>query len=152
MMVWFCPNWSGRNIPQGIYSHDEVRQPGLYLWWRHQIETFSASLALCAGNSPVPANSPHKGQWRGALMFSLICVWINGWVNNRETGDLRLHRGHYDVIVMNLVKVSLWGWGQSYCCCNANGRRFICVYGIIYFPSTKLMMQTSTTQPKGHMT
>ena len=34
-------------------------------------------------------NSPHKGQWCGALMFSLICVWINGWVNNREAGDLR---------------------------------------------------------------
>ena len=33
-------------------------------------------------------------------MFSLICVWINGWVNNREAGDLRRHRGHYDVNVM----------------------------------------------------
>ena len=44
------------------------------LWWRHQIETFSALLALCAGNSPVTVNSPHKGQWRGTLMFSLICA------------------------------------------------------------------------------
>ena len=44
--------------------------------------------------------SPHKGQWRGALMISLICVWINDWVNNREAGDLRRHRAHYDVIVM----------------------------------------------------
>ena len=70
------------------------------IWWRHQMETFSALLALCAGNSPVPVNSPHKGQWRGALMFSLICVWINGWVNSREAGDLRRHRGHYDVNVM----------------------------------------------------
>ena len=33
-------------------------------------------------------------------MFSLICVWINDWVNNREAGDLRRHRPHYDVIVM----------------------------------------------------
>ena len=73
-------------------------------WWRHQLETFSAWLALCAGNSPVPVNSPHKGQWRGALMFSLICVWINGWVNNREAGDLRRHRGHYDVIVMKIAR------------------------------------------------
>ena len=40
-----------------------------------------------------------NGQWRGALMFSLICVWINGWVNNREAGDLRRHRAHNDVIV-----------------------------------------------------
>ena len=43
---------------------------------------------------------PHTGQWRGALMFSLICAWINGWVNNREAGDLRCYRAHYDVIVM----------------------------------------------------
>ena len=53
-------------------------------WWRHQMETFSALLALCAGNSPVPVNSPHKGQWRGALMFSLICPRLNDWVNNRR--------------------------------------------------------------------
>ena len=72
-------------------------------WWRHQMETFSALLALCAGNSPVLVNSPHKGQWRGALMFSLICAWINDWVNNREAGDLRRHRGHYDVHVMHCV-------------------------------------------------
>ena len=50
-----------------------------------------------------PVNSPHKGQWRGALMFSLICVWINGWVNNRETGDLRRYRARYDVIVMSCL-------------------------------------------------
>ena len=43
--------------------------------------------------------SPHKGQWHGALMFSLICVSINDWVNNRETGDLRRYRAHYDVTV-----------------------------------------------------
>ena len=42
----------------------------------------------------------HKGQWREALMFSLICACINGSVNNREAGDLRRHRGHYDVTVM----------------------------------------------------
>ena len=47
-----------------------------------------------------PVNSPHKGQWGGALMFSLICAWIDGWVNHREGGDLRRHRAHYDVTVM----------------------------------------------------
>ena len=47
-----------------------------------------------------PVNSPHKGQWREALMFPLICGWINGWVNNREAGDLRRQCSHYDVIVM----------------------------------------------------
>ena len=47
-----------------------------------------------------PANFPHKGHWRGVLMFSLICAWINGWVNNREAGDLRHHRAHYDVTLI----------------------------------------------------
>ena len=42
----------------------------------------------------------HRWQWRGTLMFSLICVWINGWVNDREAGDLRRYRAHYDVTVM----------------------------------------------------
>ena len=75
-------------------------------WWRHQMETFSALLALCAGNSPVPVNSPHKSQWRGVLMFSLICAWINDWVNNRQAGDLRRHCGHYDVNVMYVPYLS----------------------------------------------
>ena len=44
-----------------------------------------------------PMNSPHKGQWRGALMFSLICTWKNGSVNSRDTGDLRHSCAHYDV-------------------------------------------------------
>ena len=46
-----------------------------------------------------PVNSLNKGQWRGAL----ICVWINDWVNNREAGDLRRYRAHYDVIVMSPI-------------------------------------------------
>ena len=32
-------------------THDYICIP----WWRHQMETFSALLAICAGNSPVPA-------------------------------------------------------------------------------------------------
>ena len=68
-------------------------------WWRHQMEPFSG-LPFFA-NSPVTGEFPaHKGQWRGALMFSLICAWINGWVSNREAGDLRRHRDHYDVTVI----------------------------------------------------
>ena len=47
-----------------------------------------------------PVNSPHKGQWRGALVFSLMYAWINDWVNNREAGDLRRYRSHYVVTVM----------------------------------------------------
>ena len=46
-------------------------------WWRHQMETFCVLLALCVGNSPVPVISPHKDQWRRALMSSLICARMN---------------------------------------------------------------------------
>ena len=41
-----------------------------------------------------------RGQWRGALMLSLICTWINGRVSNGEAGDLSRHPAHYAVIVM----------------------------------------------------
>ena len=64
--------------------------------WQH----FPRYWPFVQGIHRSPVNSPHKGQWRGALMFSLICAWINGCVNNREAGDLRRYRAHYDVIVM----------------------------------------------------
>ena len=64
--------------------------------WKH----FPRKWPFVRGIHRGPVNSPHKGQWRGALMFSLICVWTNGWVNNGDADDLRRHRAHYDVIVM----------------------------------------------------
>ena len=66
------------------------------LKWKH----FPRNWPFVRGIHRSPVKSPHKGQWRGALMFTLICARINGWVNNREAGDLRRHRAHYDVIVM----------------------------------------------------
>ena len=81
------------------WGPNEVIQHGL-AWWRHQMETLSALLVLCAENSPVTGEFPHKGKWRGVLMFSLICARINVWVHNREAGDLRRHRAYYVVIVM----------------------------------------------------
>ena len=70
-------------------------------YWRHQMETFSALLAICAGNSPVTGEFPTPRPVTRALMFSLISAWINGWVNNGEAGDLRRRRAHYDVTVMS---------------------------------------------------
>ena len=75
-------------------------------WWFMMTSsngnTFRVTGPLCGEftGPRSPVNSPHKGKWRGALMFSLICVWINGWVNNREAGDLRHNRAHYYVTVM----------------------------------------------------
>ena len=86
------------NIPQPSitriilkpFIHDDV------IKWKH----FPRYWPFVRGIHRAPGKSPHKGQWRGALMFSLICVWINGWVNTREADDLRCHRAHYDVTVM----------------------------------------------------
>ena len=67
--------------------HDDV------IKWKH----FPRYWPFVWGIHRWPVNSPHKGQWRGALMFWLICAWINGWVNIRKAGNLRHHRVHYDV-------------------------------------------------------
>ena len=71
-------------------QHDDV------IKWKH----FPRYWPFVRGIHRWPVNSAHKGQWRRALMFSLICLWINCWVNNCEAGDLRCHRGHYGVTVM----------------------------------------------------
>ena len=71
-------------------SHDGV------IKWKH----FPRHWPFVRGIHRPPVNSPYKGQWRGALIISLIYTWINGWVNIRKAGDLRRHRAHYDVTVM----------------------------------------------------
>ena len=78
--------------PHG-WSHDDV------IKWKH----FPRYWPFVRRIHQSQVNSPHKGQCRGAVTFSLICVWINDWVNNREAGNLRRHNGHYDVIVMSSV-------------------------------------------------
>ena len=72
------------------HTHDDV------IKWKH----FPRYWPFVRGIHRFPVNFPHKGQWRGALMFSLICTRISGWVNNRDAGDLRHHRAHYDVTIM----------------------------------------------------
>ena len=71
-----------------------------YPWLRHQMETFSALLAICAGNSPVIGEFPAQRPVTRNSMFSLICTWINVWANNRNAGVLRRHCAHYDLTVM----------------------------------------------------
>ena len=83
--------WYRHSMGEKSAIHDDV------IKWKH----FPRYWPFVRGIHRSPVNSPHNGQWRGALMFSLICIWINGWVNNREAGDLRRHRVHYDVTVMD---------------------------------------------------
>ena len=78
-------------------SHDDV------IKWKH----FPQYRPFARGFHRSPVNSPHKGQWRGALMFSLVLRLTNGWVNITEAGDLRRYRAHCDVNVMKT------------CCCTA---------------------------------
>ena len=75
--------------PKRPYHHDVIK-------WKY----FPRYWPFMRGMHRSPVNSPHKGQWRGASMFSLICVWINDWVNNHEAGDFIRYRAHYDVSVM----------------------------------------------------
>ena len=58
------------------YIHDDV------IKWKH----FPRNWPFVRGIHQSPVNSPHKGQWHGALMFSLICVWINDWVYKQSWG------------------------------------------------------------------
>ena len=98
VMTWKC-----------FPHHDDV------IKWKH----FPRYWQFVRGIHRSPVNYPHKGQWRRDLVFSLICVWINGWVNSREVGDLRRYRAHYDVAVMitglfaglGLGLGLGWGWG-----------------------------------------
>ena len=97
----FWVSW--RNCPR---NHDDV------IKWKH----FPRYWPFVRGNNRSPVNSLHKNQWRAALMFSLICVWINGWVNNRMAGDLRRYRAHYDVTVMYQdFSLSIRGYHGIFC-------------------------------------
>ena len=82
--------------------HDDVMK------WKH----FPCYWPFVRGIHRSPLKPPHKGQWRGALVFSLICTRINGWVNNGEAGDLKRYRAHYDVTVMfgKWYVIRCWLW------------------------------------------
>ena len=68
----------------------------------HMMTSSNENIFRFTGHLCGELNFPHNGLWRGALMFSLICAWINGWVNNRQAGNLRRRRAHYDVTVMHM--------------------------------------------------
>ena len=106
----------------------------LLLWWRHQMKHFPRYWPFVRGIHRSPVHSPHKGQWRGALKFSLICAWIKDWINNGEAGNLRRHLAHYDVIIMccfiMMFRRGYVGWWLS------GWIVWICPYGAEKVPPT----------------
>ena len=93
LLHWYIMLWNF------IIVHDDV------IKWKH----FPHYWPFVWGIHRWQVNSLHKGQWRGALMFSLIC----GGVNSREAGDLRHHHTHYDVTVMLILEMTGHLWWQS---------------------------------------
>ena len=92
-----------------IWNNNELwlcfKQKKIYddvIKWKH----FPCYWPLVWGIHRSPVNFPHKGQWCGTLMFSLICTWINGWVNNHEAGDFRCHHTHNDTTVMFYARIA----------------------------------------------
>ena len=82
------PLWHNQSPP--THPHDDV------IKWKH----FPHYWPFVRGIHLSLVNSRHKGQWRRALMFSLICAWRKGCANNWDAGDLRCHQAHYDVTVI----------------------------------------------------
>ena len=87
--VWICRALMAVDHRLILEAHgDDIK-------WKH-----FHLLALCEGNPSVIVISAYKVQWRGALMFSLICAWTSVSANHRDVGDLRRHRDHYDTTVV----------------------------------------------------
>ena len=82
--------------------------------WKH----FPRYWPFVRGNHRSPGDFPLKGQWRGALVFSLICAWTNGWANNRDAGNLRRHGAYCDVTVIHKKTHHWLSWWLVACCLN----------------------------------
>ena len=81
--------WYRHSVRCRYKTHDDV------IKWKH----LPRHWPFVRGIQRSPVDSLHKGQWHGALIFSLI----SGWTNNRDAGDLKRHRAHYDVTVMRRI-------------------------------------------------
>ena len=89
--------WQRPPVDVTFEFHDDV------IKWKHVARYWP----FVRGIHRSPVKSPHKGQWRGSLMFSLICTELNCWVNWWWVGDLRRYRAHYDVTVMRKTCLNL---------------------------------------------
>ena len=98
LLTWFTVRVSGALMPNACQT---CQRPAMMTSSNGNI--FRVTGPLC-GEFTGHRWIPRTKEWRGALMFSLICAWIKDWVNNREAGDLIRHRAHYDVTVMGTPK------------------------------------------------
>ena len=113
VVIW-SNHWNQNQDTERTFSQDSLHDD--VIKWKH----FPRHWPFVRGIHRSPVNSPHKGQWCGALMFSSISVWIKDWVNNREAGDLRRYVAHYDVTVM------IRGWINGLWL----GPRVVCAFAI----------------------
>ena len=90
--VNLCHYYSLCKTVQCCSNHDDV------IKWKQ----FPCYWPFVRGIHQSLVDSPHKGQWHRALMFSWICTWTNTWANNEDTNDLRRHHTHYDITVMEV--------------------------------------------------
>ena len=124
-VVQLFNNWRVGMVVTDDLASADLQPP----WWRGPVgshddvikwKTFLRYWSYVRGIHRSPANFPHKGQWRGVLMFSLICAWINTWVNNRDAGDSRWHHAHHDVVVMisgpnaGVAQREYWEWRLTF--------------------------------------
>ena len=104
LMSWLpLPRSPGHQQPLHEQHHDDVIKCKHFTCYWLYVRGIRQSLV----------NSPHKGQWRGALMFSLIYAWTSGRANNRDACDLRRHHAHYGVTVMKESTPPCLPWGKT---------------------------------------
>ena len=88
-------NLSGEHVALTIFADVRFSAANLRMMTSSNGNIFRVTGPLC-GEFTGPGEFPTQRPVTRSFDVSLICVWINGWVNNREAGDLRRYRGHYD--------------------------------------------------------
>ena len=116
-------DYVGTSLPA---SHDDV------IKWKH----FPRYWLFVRGIHRWPVDSPHEGQRRGALTFSLICAWTNSWANNWYADDLKNHCAYYGVTVVRLDTIR-WTFSGLFIPLHVFKRNFIlslkCLKWILYW-------------------
>ena len=97
-MLTHWPLWD-----RAVISHDDVTK----------CKHFPRYQPFVRGIHRFPVNSPHKGQWRWALMFSLIFDWINSWAKHQSSASLAFVRGIHRGPV-NSPHKGQWRWALMF--------------------------------------